>query len=126
MGPMAVVMCDEHVHHMVEMFAIEDQEPIQTFRANCPHEPLRGAVRLRRTKGRANDLYPFGLKNPVKTLCEFWIPIANQETEPFRAVLRQYSDHRANRHGDAHSAIRAQTFQAALTKIARVGLRPVV
>jgi hypothetical protein len=42
------------------------------------------------------------------------------------AVLRQYSDHRANRHGDAHSAIRAQTFQAALTKIARVGLRPVV
>ena len=78
-------MCDEHAHHMVEMVAImvaiEDQEPIQTLRANCPHEPLRDAVRLRRTKGRENDLYPFGLKDPVKTLCELLIPVANQVAE---------------------------------------------
>ena len=81
-------MCDEHAQHMVEMFAIEDQEPIQTFRANCPHEPLRDAVRLRRTKGRENDLYPFGLKDPVNTLGELLIPVANQVAEFFRP-LRQ-------------------------------------
>ena len=57
MWAMAVVMCDEQAYHMVEMFAIEDQEPIQTFRTNGPHEPLRDAVRPRRTKGRENDLY---------------------------------------------------------------------
>ena len=44
---MAVVMCDELAHHMFEMFAIEDQETIQTFRANGSHEPLRYAVGVR-------------------------------------------------------------------------------
>lgn len=48
---MAGVMCDEHAHHMVEMVAIEDWEPIQTFRANAksiatltPPEPARPAA----------------------------------------------------------------------------------
>src|SRR5437667_10455858 len=84
MWPMAVIVCDEHADHMVEMHAIEDQEPILTLRANRPHEPLRDAVCLRDTKRRANDLYPLALEDSIKTLRELLIPIANQETERFR------------------------------------------
>src|SRR5207244_9500153 len=78
------IVCDEDADHMVEMHAIEDQEPIQILRANRPHEPLRDAVCLRGTKRRANDLYPLALENSIKTLRELLIPIANQETEWFR------------------------------------------
>jgi hypothetical protein len=62
MWPMAVVVVDEHATDVLEMLAVEDQEPIQALRANRPHEPFRNTVCLR----RANDLYPIGLKDPVK------------------------------------------------------------
>ena len=63
MGPMAVVMVDEDANDLLEMLAVEDQEPIQTLRANRPHEPLRHAVCLRGTKRRANDLNPIALED---------------------------------------------------------------
>ena len=58
MWPMAVVMVDEDANDLLEMLAVEDQEPIQTLRANRPHEPFRDAVGLRRAKRRANNLDP--------------------------------------------------------------------
>ena len=81
MWPMAVVVVDEDADDVLEMLAIEYQESIQTLRASRPHEPFRDTVCLRRAKGRANDLYPLALKDPVKTLEELLIPIANQEAE---------------------------------------------
>jgi hypothetical protein len=86
MGPMAVVMVDEDANDLLEMLAVEDQEPIQTLRANRPHEPFRDTVGLGCTKRRANDLYPFALEDPSNS--ETLIPIANQEAERFLA-LRQ-------------------------------------
>ena len=88
MWPMAVVVVDEDANDVLEMLAVEDQEPIQTLRANGPPEPFRDTVCLRRAKRRANDLYPIALKDSVKTLGELLIPIANQEAERFLA-LRQ-------------------------------------
>ena len=43
MWPMAVVMVEDS-NDLLEMLTIEDQVPIQTLRANRPHEPLRDAV----------------------------------------------------------------------------------
>lgn len=88
MWPMAVVMVDEDANDLLEMLAVEDQEPIQALRANRPYEPFPDTVRLRRAKRRANDLDPIALENAVKTLDELLIPIANQEAERFLA-LRQ-------------------------------------
>src|SRR5258705_13501616 len=88
MWPMAVVVVDEDANDVLEMLAVEDQEPIQTLRANRPHESFRNTVCLRRAKRRANDLYPIALKDPVKTLGELLVPIANQEAEGVLA-LRQ-------------------------------------
>ena len=66
MWPMAVVMVDEDANDLLEMLAVEDQEPIQTLRANRPHEPFRDTVCLRRAKRRANDLYPIALETLSK------------------------------------------------------------
>ena len=85
---MAVVMVDEDANDLLEMLAVEDQEPIQTLRANHPHEPFRDTVGLRRAKRRANDLNPIALEDPVKTLGKLLIPIANQEAKRVPA-LRQ-------------------------------------
>ena len=81
MWPMAVVMVDEDANDLLEMLAVEDQEPIQTLRANRSHEPFRDAVRLRRAKRRANDLEPTASEHVVKTVGEFLVPVANQEAE---------------------------------------------
>ena len=63
---MAVVMVDEDANDPLEMLAVEDQEPIQTLRANRPYEPFRDAVgvssRLHRV--RAVRHKPFVLPIP--------------------------------------------------------------
>jgi hypothetical protein len=81
-------MVDEDANDLLEMLPVQDQEPIQTLRANRPHKPLRDTVCLGRAKRRANDLYPIALEDPVKTVRELLIPIANQEAVRFLA-LRQ-------------------------------------
>ena len=83
---MAVVMVDEDANDLLEMLAVEDQEPIQTLRANRPYEPFRDTVCLRRAKRRANHLDPVAAKCHVKAVREFLIPITNQEAESFRTV----------------------------------------
>ena len=76
---MAVVVVDEDANHLLEMLAVEDQEPIQTLRANRPYEPFRDTVCLRRATRRANDLYPIAREDSVKTLRELLIPVANRK-----------------------------------------------
>ena len=85
---MTVVMVDKDANDPLEMLAVEDQEPIQTLRANRPHEPFRDAVGLGRAKRRSHDLYRLALEDPIKTVGELLIPIANQEAERLLA-LRQ-------------------------------------
>ena len=77
MWPMAVVMVTEDANDLLETPAVEDQEPVQALRADRPHEPFRDTVCLRRSKRRTNDLYPLALEDPVNTLGELLIPIAN-------------------------------------------------
>ena len=66
MWPMAVVMVDEDANDVLEMLAVEDQEPIQTLPANRPHKPFRDPVgvssRLHRV--RAVRHKPSGLPIP--------------------------------------------------------------
>jgi hypothetical protein len=86
MGPMAVVMSGEDVKDMLELLVVHDQEPVQALRANGPHEPLRHAVCLRRTKRRANDLNSIAPEHPIEALREFLIPLANQKLHGVRPV----------------------------------------
>jgi hypothetical protein len=60
---MAVVVICEDGKYVLEMLAVEDQQPIETLRANGAHEPLRHPIGLQRAKQRANDLDPVASKN---------------------------------------------------------------
>src|SRR6267378_8491715 len=115
---MAIVVINEDAKDMLEMLGVQDQEPIETLRANRPYEPLRDSVCLRGTKRRANDLNPIASEHPIETVGEFLVPVANQEPEGFRPVsqgprqlARLLRDPQPTRIGGAPRKVHATTAQ---------------
>jgi len=82
--PVAVVVVDEDVEEPLEVLLVQDQQPVETLRANGAHEPFRHPVRPRGAKRRANDLNPLASEHPVKVVGEFLVPVANEEAEGVR------------------------------------------
>ena len=56
MWPVPVVVIDEHLKDPLKVLLVQNQQPVETFRADGAHEPLGNPVRLRRAKRRPNDL----------------------------------------------------------------------
>ena len=88
MGPVPVVVIDEDLKNPLKVLLVQDQQPIETLRTGCAHEPLGNPIRLWRAKRGTNDFNVVASEDVVKTRGEFLIPIANQESDWFRA-LRQ-------------------------------------
>jgi hypothetical protein len=78
MRPVALVVGDEATQDVLEMRFVQDQQPVETLRANRAHEALRHAVRLRGPERRTNDLAPNAAKDFVETVRELLVPVANQ------------------------------------------------
>ena len=93
MWPVSVVMIDEHLEDPLKVLLVQNQQPVETFRAGGAHEPLGHPVGLRRAKRRANDLDPVAPEHFVKPAGEFLVPIANQEAKavPARSANVQVS-----------------------------------
>ena len=51
----AVVVTDEDLNRVFKMLRVQDQEPVQTFGPNRPHEPFRNPIRLRCVNRRPHD-----------------------------------------------------------------------
>jgi hypothetical protein len=79
-GTMDVVVINEDTKDPLEVVLIQNQEPVEAFRPDGPHKPLRHAVGLGGSKRRANDLDVLTPKHRVETTGKFLIAIANQET----------------------------------------------
>jgi hypothetical protein len=79
MRPVAVVVADEDAQHSLEMAAVDEQEPIETFRANGADEAFGDRVRLRRSHRRADHLDPFASEDGVEAVAELAVAIADQE-----------------------------------------------
>src|SRR5205814_35592 len=86
--PVAIVVGDEASQDVLEMLFVQDQQPVETLRANGAHEALRHAVRLRRPERRTNNLVPNAAKYFVETGRELLVPVANQIPEPLWAVAQ--------------------------------------
>ena len=56
MRPVFVVVSHEHIKNTLKVMLAPNQQPVDTFRPGCAHEPLRDAVGLR------------GAKNGVRTI----------------------------------------------------------
>jgi len=88
MWPVPVVVIDEDLKNPLKVLLVQDQQPIETLRTSCAHEPLGNPIRLWRAKRSTNDFNVVASEDVVKTRGEFLIPITNQESDWFRA-LRQ-------------------------------------
>jgi hypothetical protein len=55
MRPLAVVVIDIDPEHAFEVTAVEDQQPVETLRADGPDEALGDGVRLRRPHRRLHN-----------------------------------------------------------------------
>jgi len=79
MGPVPVVIVHEDVESSLNVLLVQNQQPVEAFRADGAHEPLGHAIGLRRAKRRADDLNSVTAEHFVKMLGEFLIAIANQK-----------------------------------------------
>src|SRR5688572_6826132 len=86
MRPVLVVMSHEHIKNTLQVLLVQNQHPVETFRADRVHKPLSHPVGLRGAKRRANNLDPVASKQLVKSVRKFLIPITNQEAHPFGAL----------------------------------------
>src|SRR5690349_20421034 len=88
MWPVPVVVVHEYVKDPLKVPLVQNQQPVETFRAGGAHEPLGNPVGFWHAKRRANDLNPIASEHVVKTIGELLISIANQKPHRLRA-LRQ-------------------------------------
>lgn len=87
MGPVRVVLGHEDIKNTCNVLFVQNQHPVETFRAGRAYKPLRHPVGLRRAKRRANDRDPVAAKYFVKSVGEFLVPITNQKrTRPGRSA----------------------------------------
>src|SRR5215468_9671738 len=86
MWPVPVVMVDDRLNGPLEVLLIQDQQPVETFRADRAHESLCDTVGLGRAKRRTNDLNPLASEHFVKSIGEFLIAVSTQKPQRFRAL----------------------------------------
>jgi hypothetical protein len=83
--PVAVVGVDEDAEHPLEVAAVDDQEPIETFGSSRADEAFGDRVRLRGSHRCADDLDPFALEDGVEVARELAVAIPDQEANRRRA-----------------------------------------
>lgn len=86
MRPVAVVMVDEDAEHLLEVSAVDDQEPVETFRADGADEAFCDRIRLRRADRCFDDLDPFAAEDRVEVTGELAIAVADQEASRCRSL----------------------------------------
>jgi hypothetical protein len=87
MGPVRVVVIDEDVEHVLEVMAVEDQEPVEAFSAGGADEALGDRVRLRRAHRGADDLDALACKDGVEVARELAVAVADQVVKASQPVL---------------------------------------
>ena len=88
MWSVPVVMFDERLEDPFQVLLVENQQPVETLRADGAHKSLGGPVGLWRATWRPHDLYALGSEHVVKTISKFLIPIANQKSHRLRTLCQ--------------------------------------
>jgi hypothetical protein len=89
MGPVFVVMGHEHLEHTLKVFLVQNEQPVETFRADGAHEPFGHPIGLWGAERRANDFDPVTPEHVIKLVGELLVPITNQEANGFRAARQR-------------------------------------
>jgi hypothetical protein len=81
MGLVRVVVIDEDVEHVLEVAAVEDQEPVEAFSAGGADEALGDRVRAWRPDRRLDDSDVDGGEDGVEGRGELGVPVSDEEPE---------------------------------------------
>jgi hypothetical protein len=82
-GALAVGVRRVDAEHPFEVAAAENQQPVETFGADGPHEALGVGVRLWRADRCVDDRHAFAAEDLVKGGSEFAVAVVDQEARPF-------------------------------------------
>ena len=81
MWPLRVVVVDVDSQDVLEVTAVEDQQPVQTLGAHGSDEALRDRVRLRRPHRCLHDPDAFAAEDLVRGAAVFIVAVADQEAD---------------------------------------------
>ena len=81
MRPLGVVVLDADAEHSLEVAAVKNEQPIETFRANGADEALCDRVRLRRTHGSLLDPDAFAAEDLVEGGAVLAVAVTVQEAD---------------------------------------------
>jgi hypothetical protein len=79
MRPLRVVVLDEEAQDALEVAAVEDQQPVETFDADGSDETLGDGVCLRRPQRRLDDPDATAAEDLVEGAAVFAVAVADQE-----------------------------------------------
>src|SRR5947208_2820438 len=87
MRPLLVVVPYVDVHDMLELAAIEDEQPVEAL-SPCAADPaLDVRVRVRRLQRRPDDSHSLALEDGVKDAAELRVTVVDQRPWPLAAVV---------------------------------------
>ncbi len=78
--PLGVVVIDINTKDVFEVAPVEDQEPVETLRADRSHEAFRDRVRLWRAHWRLDDPDALASEDVVERAGVLAVPVTDQET----------------------------------------------
>ena len=79
--PVPVVVVGVDAEHVVEVAAVEDQQPVEALAADAADPALGVGVRVRRPHRRADDRDAFAAEDVVEAAAELAVAIVDQEAE---------------------------------------------
>ena len=79
MVPLSMVVRDELLEYVQQSPFPEENQAVQTFLANRPHEPFRVGVGVRRLEGRQDDAHSRRFYDPSKSLSPLAVPVTDEE-----------------------------------------------
>ena len=116
MRPVRVVVSEEDAEHVLEVAAVQDQEPVEALSAGSADEALGDRVRLRCAHRGLDDLDAFACEDRIEAARELGVAVADQEAktrwlllEPPGELTSLLGDPGASRFGGAASEMDAAT-----------------
>jgi len=80
--PVLVVVATVDAEHLLKMAATDDEDPVETVRADGAHPTLGVGVRVRGPDGRADDSDALCPEHLVEGMAELRVTIADEKPEP--------------------------------------------
>jgi hypothetical protein len=93
--PVSVGVGGVEADHVLEVAAVDDQDPVQALAAEGAEPTLGVGVRVWGSDGRADDLHVLAAKDLIESVTEFAVAVVEQEPEGLLPVGEEHQQFRA-------------------------------